>query len=196
MKLLPLILLDFWLAAIKARKQGGGEEREVFREAKNEDLKKEEREENGCDGWRMNIFEFTKTAGSSSQNIKINICISMTYNDLWRVTQPTDKWPLSLSVVGIVYPMTRMIPWPSFPLIIAGSHTQCKSQDSALLQHRYPSHTPTTLWCGRVGRTDPRFQAYMQYGKHKYNMQCSYVVAGVVNLPVDWEKVIEYASGC
>lgn len=51
------------------------------------------------------------------------------------------------------------------------------------------------LWCGRVGWIDPRLQAYMQYGKHKYNVQCAYVAVGAVNLPVVWEKVIEYASG-
>lgn len=114
-----------------------------------------------------------KTAETDEEWTSISTPVK--YNDLLSATQQTDKWPLSLSVVGIVYPVTRTVlfalPRPCFSLITVGSHTPCDSQGSALIQ-RSIHHTHTMPWCGRLGRTDPRLQACMHYGKYKYNMWC------------------------
>lgn len=75
------------------------------------------------------------------------------------------------------------LPRPCFPLITVGSHTSCNSHGSALTQCSI-HHIHTMPSCGRVGGQAPVLQAYMRYGERKYNMQCVYAVAGVVDMPL------------
>lgn len=67
------------------------------------------------------------------------------------VAQRTDKWALSVSGVGMVYPVTHMIlhglPCPSFSLITVRSHTLSNSQCSDSKQHPSYGHN-ASLWEG------------------------------------------------
>lgn len=112
------------------------------------------------------------------------------------VAQRTDKWALSVSGVGMVYPVTPMIlhslPCPSFSLITVRSHTLSSSQCLDSKQHPSYGHN-TSLWDGGKWLLKPNIEGVQSQHTNVPNMEGksggamrNFTNVGKKHKPVSW----------